>query len=97
MVNSLFGLVGLPQVDWLGDPRFALMSVIVVDVWHWTPFVFLLTLVGLESLDQEVFDAAKLDVKNRWQELRFITIPLMIPTILITLAFRMIQIGRAHV
>lgn len=90
MVNFLFGLVGLPQVDWLGDPRFALMSVIIVDVWHWTPFVFLLTLAGLESLDQEVFDAAKLDVKNRWQELRYITIPLMMPTILITLAFRMI-------
>ncbi|MCJ8521111.1 multiple sugar transport system permease protein [Pseudorhizobium tarimense] len=90
MVNFLFSLVGLPQVDWLGDPRFALMSVIIVDVWHWTPFVFLLTLAGLESLDQEVFDAAKLDVKNRWQELRYITIPLMMPTILITLAFRMI-------
>ena len=90
IVNSIFSLLSLPQVDWLGDPRFALMSVIIVDVWHWTPFVFLLTLAGLESLDQEVFDAAKLDVKSRWQELRYVTIPLMMPTILITLAFRMI-------
>lgn len=90
IVNSLLGVFSLPQVDWLGDPRFALMSVVIVDVWHWTPFVFLLTLAGLESLDQEVFDAAKLDVKNRWQELRYVTIPLMMPTILITLAFRMI-------
>ena len=89
-VNSMLTFFGLPMVDWLGDPRFALMSVIIVDVWHWTPFVFLLTLAGLESLDQEVFDAAKLDVKSRWQELRYITIPLMMPTILITLAFRMI-------
>lgn len=90
IVNSLLSLVSLPEVDWLGDPRFALMSVVIVDVWHWTPFVFLLTLAGLESLDQEVFEAAKLDVKNRWQELRYVTIPLMMPTILITLAFRMI-------
>ncbi|KEQ02586.1 carbohydrate ABC transporter permease [Pseudorhizobium pelagicum] len=90
MVNFIFASVGLPQIDWLGDPQFALMSVIIVDVWHWTPFVFLLTLAGLESLDQEVFDAAKLDVKNRWQELRYVTIPLMMPTILVTLAFRMI-------
>lgn len=90
IVNSIITTIGLPQVDWLGDPRFALLSVIIVDVWHWTPFVFLLTLAGLESLDQEVFDAAKLDVKNRWQELRYVTIPLMMPTILITLAFRMI-------
>lgn len=90
IVNSLLSFLSLPQVDWLGDPRFALMSVIIVDVWHWTPFVFLLTLAGLESLDQEVFDAAKLDVKSNWQELRYVTIPLMMPTILITLAFRMI-------
>jgi multiple sugar transport system permease protein len=90
IVNSLLAFLGLPLVDWLGDPRFALMSVIIVDVWHWTPFVFLLTLAGLESLDQEVFEAAKLDVINRWQELRYVTIPLMMPTLLITLAFRMI-------
>ncbi|KPH74459.1 carbohydrate ABC transporter permease [Bosea vaviloviae] len=90
IVNSLLAFFGLPMVDWLGDPRSALMSVIIVDVWHWTPFVFLLTLAGLESLDQEVFEAAKLDVKNSWQELRYVTIPLMMPTILITLAFRMI-------
>jgi len=90
IVNALLSFLSLPEVDWLGDPRFALMSVVIVDVWHWTPFVFLLTLAGLESLDQEVFEAAKLDVKNRWQELRYVTIPLMMPTILITLAFRMI-------
>lgn len=89
-INATLAFFNLPMVDWLGDPRFALMSVIIVDVWHWTPFVFLLTLAGLESLDQEVFDAAKLDVKSRWQELRYVTIPLMMPTILITLAFRMI-------
>lgn len=90
IVNAFLNLLGLPLVDWLGDPRFALMSVIIVDVWHWTPFVFLLTLAGLESLDQEVFEAAKLDVTSRWQELRYVTIPLMMPTLLITLAFRMI-------
>lgn len=90
IINAVLQFFGIAQVDWLGDPRFALMSVIIVDVWHWTPFVFLLTLAGLESLDQEVFEAAKLDVKSRWQELRYVTIPLMMPTILITLAFRMI-------
>lgn len=90
IVNAFLGFLGLPLVDWLGDPRFALMSVIIVDVWHWTPFVFLLTLAGLESLDQEVFEAARLDVTSRWQELRYVTIPLMMPTLLITLAFRMI-------
>lgn len=90
IVNSLLALLGLGPVDWLGDARFALASVIVVDVWHWTPFVFLLMLAGLEALDQEVLEAARIDVKSRWQELVHVTIPLMLPTILITLAFRII-------
>lgn len=90
IVNFLLLTFGLEPVDWLGDARFALFSVIVVDIWHWTPFVFLLMLAGLETLDQEVFEAARLDVVSRWQELRYVTIPLMLPTILITLAFRII-------
>jgi multiple sugar transport system permease protein len=90
IVNTLLGLINAGPVDWLGDARFALASVIVVDVWHWTPFVFLLLLAGLESLDEEVLEAARLDVVSRWQELRYVTIPMMLPTIVITLAFRFI-------
>jgi multiple sugar transport system permease protein len=90
VVNAFLGLIGLAPVDFLGDQRFALASVIGVDIWHWTPFVFLLMLTGLESLDQEVLDAARLDVKSKWQELVHVTIPLMIPTILITLALRLV-------
>ena len=90
MVNALLQGLGLPAVDFLGNPDIALFSVIAVDVWHWTPFVFLLLLTGLESLDQEVFDAARFDVTSGWQRLRHITLPLMMPTILITLGLRLI-------
>ncbi|AJY44831.1 transcriptional regulator [Martelella endophytica] len=90
IVNNILGFIGLGPFDWLGSARLALPSVIAVDIWHWTPFVFLLMLTGLESLDQEVFEAARIDVLNGWQELRHITIPLMLPTILITVAFRLI-------
>lgn len=90
IVNALLALAGLGPVDWLGDARFALASVVAVDVWHWTPFVFLLMLAGLEALDQEVLEAARIDVVSSWQELLHVTIPLMLPTILITLALRVI-------
>ncbi|MDF0599996.1 sugar ABC transporter permease [Psychromarinibacter sp. C21-152] len=89
-VNTLLGYVGLGPVDFLGNPDVALASVIMVDIWHWTPFVFLLMLTGLESLDDEVFEAARFDVKTNWQELRYVTIPLMIPTILITAGLRIV-------
>lgn len=90
LANSLLRALGLKEVDWLGNPDIALATVMFVDVWHWTPFVFLLMLAGLESLDEEVLDAARMDVTGFWQEVRHIILPLMMPTIVITVLFRII-------
>ncbi len=88
--NALLGLLGFGPVDWLGNPNLALASVIFVDIWHWTPFVFLLMLAGLESLDEEVLEAARMDTRLRWQEIRHVILPMMMPTIVVTLLFRII-------
>jgi multiple sugar transport system permease protein len=90
VLNQMLGALGLPAVDWLGNGATALPAVIAVDVWHWTPFVFLLMLAGLESLPQDVYEAARVDGASFWQELRHVTLPLMLPTIVVTLVFRMI-------
>ena len=90
VLNQLLAVVGLPPVDWLGSTSTALAAVIAVDVWHWTPFVFLLMLAGLESLPQDVYEAAKVDGATFAQELRYITLPLMLPLIVVTLAFRLL-------
>lgn len=87
---QLLGLFGLPPVDWLGDPRLALLSVVLVDVWHWTPFCFLLFLAGLEALPRDVYEAATVDGAGPWQELRHVTLPLMWPTIAVTFVFRLV-------
>ena len=90
LVNQLIGLVGFDPVNWLGNKETALASVICVDIWHWTPFCFLLFLAGLESLPQDVYEAGKIDGATFWQELRFITVPMMWPTIAVTFAFRLV-------
>lgn len=90
VVNQLFALAGLAGHDWLGDRALALASVIAVDVWHWTPFVFLLLLAGLQSLPQDVYEAAKVDGAGPWAELRYVTLPMMLPAIAVTFAFRLI-------
>ncbi len=90
LVNKATGLLGLPPLDWLGDPGTALLSVVIVDIWHWTPFCFLLFLAGLESLPSDLFEATKIDGASPWQELRYVTLPLMVPTILVTFAFRLV-------
>ncbi|WP_222184812.1 carbohydrate ABC transporter permease [Geminicoccus harenae] len=90
VINTITGLLGFAPQDWLGQGHLALASVIVVDVWHWTPFCFLLLLAGLESLPQDVYEAAAIDGANGWQRLVHITLPLMIPTLVVTFVFRMI-------
>ena len=90
VINQMTGVVGLPAVDWLGASGTALFSVVMVDVWHWTPFVFLLMLAGLESLPRDVYEAARIDGASFWQELRYVTVPLMLPTFVVTLLFRII-------
>jgi|HubBroStandDraft_4_1064222.scaffolds.fasta_scaffold02276_4 multiple sugar transport system permease protein len=90
LVNQAIELVGFEPRNWLGDSATALASVIVVDIWHWTPFCFLLLLAGLESLPQDPYEAARIDGATWWQELRYITLPLMAPALLVTFAFRLV-------
>ena len=90
LVNQIIGLVGIDAVNWLGAKETALASVILVDIWHWTPFCFLLFLAGLESLPQDVYEATKIDGATFWQELIYVTIPMMLPAIMVTFAFRLI-------
>lgn len=90
LVNQAIALVGVDPVNWLGSSSTALASVIFVDIWHWTPFCFLLFLAGLQSLPLEVYEAAKIDGATVWQELVYVTLPMMLPTIMVTFAFRLV-------
>ena len=90
VLNQMLGVAGLKPVDWLGNGATALLAVIAVDVWHWTPFVFLLMLAGLESLPTDVYEAARVDGATFRQEMRYVTLPLMLPTIVVTLVFRLL-------
>ncbi len=90
LFNQILGAFGAGPVDWLGNPDLALGAIMFVDIWHWTPFVFLLILAGLEGLDEEVLEAGRMDVRTFWQELRHVLIPMMLPTIIVTMIFRII-------
>jgi multiple sugar transport system permease protein len=90
LINQAVELLGFEPRNWLGDGATALASVIAVDIWHWTPFCFLLLLAGLESLPQDPYEAARIDGATWLQELRYITLPLMAPAIVVTFAFRLV-------
>jgi len=86
--------VNTESLTWTASPRLALLSVIAVDVWQWTPFVFLVLLAGLQAIPQEPYEAALIDGSSRWQTFRHITLPLLKPAILIVLLLRTIDLVR---
>ncbi|MDQ3410650.1 MAG: sugar ABC transporter permease, partial [Chloroflexota bacterium] len=83
--------IGLAQPPWLSDPEWARVATILVDVWQWTPFVFIIALAGMQSLPTDVIEAAEVDGANWWQSLRYITMPMMAPILWLILMLRTID------
>ncbi len=91
LLNYLLSQVGIHGPDWLGDPTVALNSLIIVDVWEWSPFVMVIYAAALTALPREPFRAATVDGASRWQIFRHITVPLLMPVTLLVLMFRLID------
>jgi multiple sugar transport system permease protein len=90
-VNYLLNAIGLPAPSWLGDAKWALASVIIVDTWQWTPFMILLTLAGLRSLDHEPIEAALVDGASAWQRFRYVKLPMLLPVLTVAMLLRAID------
>jgi multiple sugar transport system permease protein len=90
-LNDFLGLFGVDPVPWLSTARMALVSVAVVEVWQWTPFMFLLLLAGLLSLPKEPFQAAAVDGAGPVRTFCTVTFPLMAPISIGALVIRLIE------
>ena len=87
--NKTLKSFGLDGIDWLGQN--ALLSVIIADVWQWTPFIFILSLAALQSLPRSALEAAKIDGATSWQQIIHIKLPLMMPVLIVTALLRLID------
>ncbi|MEP5154450.1 sugar ABC transporter permease [Planktotalea sp.] len=87
--NRTLESIGLEKVDWLGQN--ALLSVILADIWQWTPFIFILSLAALQSLPQSAMEAARIDGATGWQQIWFIKLPMMLPILIVTALLRLID------
>lgn len=94
--NDLLRMVGLHPVNWLGDDRLAIASIVAFDIWQWTPFVTLIALAGLQSLPREPFEAAELDGAARSTVFRRLTMPLLSPVLALIVVLRMIDLARLY-
>lgn len=77
MANYLLSLAHLGPVDWLGSTRVAFFSVLIADVWQWTPFVILLVMAALESAPTDPLDAARVDGAREWQVTWYVLLPML--------------------
>lgn len=90
VVNQVLLQLGVAGPLWIADPRLALPSVMLVDVWHWTSFMFLIFLAGVQSIPGELHEAAEVDGATPVQVFRHIVLPLLKPTIVVALMMRTI-------
>jgi sorbitol/mannitol transport system permease protein len=77
LVNYVLGPIGLGRVDWIN--QFPMASIVGIEVWRWTPFMMLIVLAGLQSQNQEVLEAARVDGARALQMFRYITLPFIRP------------------
>jgi multiple sugar transport system permease protein len=93
-INVLLGSLGLPPLDWTASQELALPSLIIVDIWQWTPFVTLILLAGLVALPNEAFEAAAVEGAGFWRSVYHVALPLLRPLILVVVLFRGIDLFR---
>lgn len=103
LFNTDFGIVdyvlralfGMRPINWLGSAPYSLLSLIIVDVWQWTPFAFLILYTGLQTLPGELLEAAVVDGARGIQVFRHVVVPLLLPLITVVILFRGMDSFRA--
>lgn len=90
-MDRLLGVFGISPPPWLSDPTWAKISTMIVDIWQWTPFVFVIALAGLQGLPQDIVEAAQVDGASKLQVFRSITLPLLAPILWLILLLRTID------
>jgi multiple sugar transport system permease protein len=80
-LNYALGRVGIPPIDWLGDPHWAMPAIIVFAVWKNFGYNMIILLAGLQSIPDQLYEAARIDGASRWRQLRHVTLPLLVPIV----------------
>lgn len=95
VLNYLLSLVGIGPQAWVYSPHTVIPTLILVEVWHWTPLVMLIVLGGLAGLPREPYESALIDGANAWHMFRHITLPLVWPFIMVAIVIRTIDALKA--
>jgi multiple sugar transport system permease protein len=95
VLNYLLSLVGIPPQLWVFEPGTVIPSLVLIEIWQWTPLVMLIVLGGLASLPTEPYESALIDGASEWQMFRHITWPLVLPFVMVAVVIRAIDAIKA--
>jgi ABC-type sugar transport system permease subunit len=90
VINTLLGFLGIDPIPWLRSSATALWAVILIGIWRATPYYMVIFLAGLQAIPADYYDAAKIDGAGRWGTFRYITLPLLKPTMLLVIVMNVI-------
>lgn len=90
LINYAIGFLGVPPIDWLGDPRFAMPAIVVLAVWKNFGYNMLILVAGLANISEEQYEAARLDGAGWWGQFRHVTLPGLAPTFLFVAVITML-------
>lgn len=94
IVNKIIEIFGFNAQNWLQDPSTALYAILFIDIWQYMPFVFLILYTAILNAPKEQYEAAKLDGASEWQQFIYVTVPNILPAILMAVVLRMIDTFR---
>ncbi len=81
LVNFLLTHLGLPAIDWLGDPHWSMPAIVVLAVWKNFGYNMIILLAALQNIPEDLYEAARLEGAGSWRFLRHVTLPLLVPTL----------------
>jgi ABC-type sugar transport system permease subunit len=90
VINTMLGFLGIDPIPWLRSSATALWAVILIGIWRATPYYMVIFLAGLQAIPADYYDAAKIDGAGRWGTFRYITLPLLKPTMLLVIVMNVI-------
>lgn len=91
-INYLLSFFNIEKIPWLGSSFYSKIAVIIMDIWQWTPFIFLVIYAGIQTIPQDLIEAGKVDGADRWQILRHIEFPMLRPLFWILIILRLVDI-----
>ncbi|MBV8780971.1 MAG: sugar ABC transporter permease, partial [Phycisphaerae bacterium] len=90
LISFLLGLIGI-HIDWMSTGSGGLAAAILLDVWQWTPFVFLMSLAALGAVPNEIYEASMLEASNHWEVMWHVGLPLAWPVLTVAILLRLIE------